>query len=148
MNSTHKRLGLASLGCAVLLASLTATACDLKVDSAWIRTAPPTATSLAGYAILSNTGSKPLTITQTKAPAVDMAMLHETTIQNGVAQMRMLDSLSIEPGAQVLLAPGGKHIMLMGLKSVPKAGEHVTIIFTDSLGCATSAEFAVQASAP
>ena len=36
----------------------------------------------------------------------------------------------------------------MGMKGVPKEGEHVTIIFTDSLGCATSAEFSVQANAP
>jgi copper(I)-binding protein len=75
-------------------------------------------------------------------------MLHESSIVNGVAQMRMLDSLNIPAGAKLALSPGGKHIMLMGMKGVPKEGEHVTIIFTDSLGCATSAEFSVQANAP
>jgi periplasmic copper chaperone A len=143
-----KALGLVALGGAAVLASLAAGACDLKVQSAWIRTAPPTATTLAAYAVLTNTGSSTLKISETTAPSMGMAMLHETTIVNGVAQMRMLDALSIPPGGQVALSPGGKHIMLMGLKSVPKEGDHVTLIFTDSLGCATSAEFSVQASAP
>jgi hypothetical protein len=106
------------------------------------------ASTLAAYAVLTNTGSATLKITETSAPSMQMAMLHETTLVNGVAQMRDLDSLSIAPGAQVLLSPGGKHIMLMGMKSVPKPGEHLTIIFTDSKGCATSAEFTVQANAP
>jgi copper(I)-binding protein len=133
---------------AALLTSFAASACDLKVDSAWIRTAPPSASTLAGYAVLSNTGGDTLKITETSAPSMQMAMLHETTLVNGVAQMRSLDSLSIPAGGQLLLSPGGKHLMLMGMKAVPKAGDHVTIIFKDSHGCATSAEFSVQASAP
>jgi periplasmic copper chaperone A len=143
-----KALGLAGIGCTALLASLAAGACDLKVESAWIRTAPASATTLAAYAVLRNTGTSLLNITETSAPSMQMAMLHETSIVNGVAQMRMLASLSIPAGANVVLAPGGKHIMLMGMKSVPKQGDHVTIVFTDSLGCATRAEFSVQANAP
>ncbi|MGA3157150.1 MAG: copper chaperone PCu(A)C [Steroidobacteraceae bacterium] len=146
--SISKALGLPAIGCAALLASLAAGACDLKVESAWIRSAPASATTLAAYAVLSNTGTSLLKITSTTAPSMQMAMLHESSIVNGVAQMRMLDSLSIPAGAKLELAPGGKHIMLMGMKGVPKAGDHVTIIFTDSLGCATSAEFSVQANAP
>jgi len=133
---------------AALLTSFAASACDLKVDSAWIRTAPAGASTLAAYAVLSNTGSDTLKITETSAPSMQMAMLHETTLVNGVAQMRNLDALSIPAGGQVLLAPGGKHLMLMGMKAVPRQGDHVTIIFKDSHGCATSAEFRVQASAP
>jgi hypothetical protein len=138
----------ASIVGAALLASFSASACDLKVESAWIRTAPSSATTLAAYAVLTNTGSGTLKITETTAPSMQMAMLHESSIVNGVAQMRMLDSLNIPAGAKLALSPGGKHIMLMGMKGVPKEGEHVTIIFTDSLGCATSAEFSVQANAP
>jgi hypothetical protein len=141
-------LSTAAILIATVLMSAGAGACDLKVESAWIRSAPPMASTLAAYAVLTNTGSATLKITETSAPSMQMAMLHETTLVNGVAQMRDLDSLSIAPGAQVLLSPGGKHIMLMGMKSVPKPGEHLTIIFTDSKGCATSAEFTVQANAP
>lgn len=143
-----KALGFSAFGCTALLASLAAGACDLKVESAWIRSAPASAPTLAAYAVLTNTGTSMLKITSTTAPSMQMAMLHESSIVNGVAQMRMLDSLSIPAGAKLELAPGGKHIMLMGMKAVPKEGDHVTIVFTDSLGCATSAEFSVQANAP
>jgi copper(I)-binding protein len=145
---SYNALAWTLVGAAACLTGVAANACDLKVESAWIRTAPPAATTLAGYARLINTGTGTLKITDTTSPSVQMAMLHETAIVNGVAQMRMLDSLSIPPGAQVVLAPGGKHLMLMGLTSVPRSGEHLTIVFTDSTGCATSAQFAVQASAP
>jgi copper(I)-binding protein len=141
-------LRLSSVGAIACLVSLTGAACDLKVESAWIRTAPPAATTLAAYATLTNTGTSTLKITETSSPSVQMAMLHETSVVNGVAQMRMLDSLSIPAGGTVLLAPGGKHLMLMGLKNVPKSGDHLSIVFTDSTGCVTSVPFAVQASAP
>jgi copper(I)-binding protein len=145
---SQQALTLIVMGAAACLASMASHACDLKVESAWIRSAPPAASTLAGYATLTNTGSSTLKITDSASPSAQMAMLHETAIVNGVAQMRMLDSLSIPPGGHVLLAPGGKHLMLMGLKSVPKSGDHLTIVFTDSTGCATSTLFAVRPSAP
>lgn len=144
----NQALSVSGILAAALLASFSASACDLKVEAAWIRTAPPAATTLAAYAVLKNTGSGTLKITEATAPTMQMAMLHETTLVNGVAQMRLLDSLSIPAGGELLLAPGGKHLMLMGMKSVPKQGDHVTIIFKDSEGCATSTEFSVQASPP
>jgi periplasmic copper chaperone A len=144
----NRAVGVAVIVGAALFTSFTASGCDLKVDSAWIRTAPASASTLAAYAVLRNTGSTTLKITETSAPSMQMAMLHESTIVNGIAQMRNLDSLSIPAGGQLLLAPGGKHLMLMGMKSVPKEGDHVTIIFKDSAGCATSAQFSVQANAP
>jgi copper(I)-binding protein len=62
-----------------------------------------------------------------------------------VARMRMISSLTIAAGAQVILAPGGKHLMLTGLMSRPNVRDQVEIIFTDASGCATRADFVVRA---
>jgi hypothetical protein len=129
-----------------LLSVATACACDLKVESGWIRELPPTATSLAAYATLTNAGVKTVQITAISTKAAEMAMLHETTVKDGLSQMRMLSSLSIAAGAKVTLVPGGKHLMLTGLKGLPKAGDHVTISFTDASGCVTEADFSVRSS--
>jgi len=127
-----------------LLGASASPACDLKIESPWIRAAPPTATTLAAYATLKNAGTQALRIAQISAAAADMAMLHETSIVGGMARMRALESVRIPAGAAVELTPGGRHLMLMGLKRVPKAGEHVTITFKDAAGCETSAEFVVR----
>lgn len=129
-----------------LLSVATACACDLKVESAWIRELPPTATSLAAYATLTNTGVKAVEITAISTKAAKMAMLHETTVKDGLSQMRMMPSLRIAAGAKVALVPGGKHLMLTGLKGLPKAGDRVTISFTDASGCITEADFSVRSS--
>jgi hypothetical protein len=142
----NKFILIAVVALAHLLSMATAGACDLKVESGWIRELPPTVTSLAAYATLTNMGVKRVEITAISTKAAEMAMVHETTVKNGLSQMRMLSSLSIAAGAKVTLVPGGKHLMLTGLKGMPKAGDHVTISFTDASGCVTEADFSVRSS--
>ncbi len=129
-------------------AAVAVSACDLTVTGAWIREAPPGAATMAAYAVLVNHGTKWLEITAIHAAVADKAMLHESTVQDGIAQMRMLSSVKIAPGDRLRLAPGGKHIMLTGATRAPRSGERVTIAFTDASGCVTEAEFTVARDAP
>ncbi|MDT8328819.1 MAG: copper chaperone PCu(A)C, partial [Roseovarius sp.] len=56
-------------------------------------------------------------------------MLHGTeTDANGVARMAHVEALDIEPGSPVTFAPGGMHLMLMGL--VTKLDEGSTFPLT------------------
>ena len=126
------------------LAGRSVSACDLKVENGWIREAPPGVPSIAAYGVLMNSGSKALQITAIRSDASDMAMLHESTVKDGISQMRMLSSITIAAGGKLTLAPGGKHIMLTGPRNAPKAGDHVSISFTDASGCVTNAEFTVR----
>lgn len=49
-------------------------------------------------------------------PVAGQVMLHGTeTDANGVARMAHIEALDIEPGTPVTFAPGGMHLMLMGL---------------------------------
>ena len=127
-----------------VLAQSPAAACDLKILSAWIREATPGATSLAAYATFENTGAKTLRITTIDTTAASMAMVHETLVKNGVAEMRMVSDLDLAVGAKLKLAPGGKHLMLSGLSSLPKVGDEVIIHFTDASGCVTTGQFKVR----
>jgi copper(I)-binding protein len=127
-----------------VLAAPAATACDLKVENAWIRTPPPGVPALAGYAEFVNAGSKPLVL-GTQASATFAAVeLHETIDTNGMSRMRAVPKLTLAPGERVALAPGGKHLMLMQPKSALKRGDHVVVAIRDGSGCTTSAHFVVQ----
>ena len=140
-NMDDLKAGLACLG---LLGASAVFGCDLQIESPWIREAPPTSTALAAYATLKNGGSHALQIVAISAAAAGMAMLHETTVTGGMARMRAVESLRIPAGGVIVLAPGGKHLMLMDLKGLPRTGEQLTISFKDTADCVTSADFVIR----
>lgn len=132
-----------------LLASQAATAAGrLDVSGAWIRTAPPGAMMLAGYATLRNSGDAPLTITGASSDAFGDVSLHESVEIDGVARMKALGEIGIAPGASVVLAPGGKHLMLMRPKGEVKAGESIKIRIETKSGEGANADFVVRDTAP
>ncbi len=123
-------------------------ACDLKVESAWIRTAPGSATTLAGYAVLSNAGSKTLGVASVQSAAFERVEMHESLTENGMTKMRPIDRLEITAGGKQTFAPGGKHFMLINPKAALRSGDVVAVRIKDSTGCETTASFKVSAGAP
>ena len=110
---------------AVVLVTLPLTAfadeAGIHVDHVWSRAA------MAGhegvvYLTITDTG-RPDTLTGVTTPIAAEAALHQSVDDHGVAKMRPVASLPIESGKPVMLAPGGYHIMLMGLKQTLKQGD-------------------------
>ena len=120
----------------------------LEVTGAWIRTAPPAAMMLAGYATLHNAGDVPLTVTGADSEAFGDVSLHESVEVDGVARMKALGLIEIAPGASVVLAPGGKHLMLMRPKAEPRSGESIKIHIATKPGDGATAVFVVRDAAP
>lgn len=84
----------------------------------------------AVYLTLMNHGAESDTLTKVSTPSADMAMAHETTMTDGVMKMRELERLELKPHETAVLAPGGNHIMLVGLKAPLKEGEQISIVLT------------------
>jgi copper(I)-binding protein len=126
----------------------TAAACDLKVESAWIREAPPNAATLAGYAKLVNTGNAPLRIQSIQSAAFAKVEAHETLNENGMSKMRAIPILEIPAKGSVEFSPSGKHLMLMNPKQGLKKGDAVALSIQDAKSCVTEAKFVVGAGAP
>ncbi len=120
----------------------------LEIEGAWIRTAPPGAMMLAGYATLRNTGDAPLTVAAASSEAFGDVSLHESVEVDGVARMKALGAIEIAPGASAVLTPGGKHLMLMHPKHEIKAGESIKIRMTTKSGEEAGADFVVRDAAP
>jgi periplasmic copper chaperone A len=96
----------------------------LVIDTPWSRATPRGAKVGGGYLAIENTGANPDRLVSISTPAADKVELHEMTVQDGVMRMRPLASgIAIPPNGTVTLAPGGLHIMFMGLKRPLQQGE-------------------------
>ncbi|MBN9091517.1 MAG: copper chaperone PCu(A)C [Reyranella sp.] len=103
----------------------------LQIGNPWARATPPTAPSGGGFLSITNTGTTPDRLVSAKSPAADMVQVHEMKMDGNVMRMREIEKgLEIAPGATVTLAPGGLHLMMMGLKAPFKQGEKVPVTLT------------------
>ena len=103
----------------------------IKVEQAWARATPGNAKTGAIYLTITNTGATSDTLEgAVSTPAAEHADLHEMKMENGVMEMRPVPDLTIDAGKTVVLAPGGYHVMLTGLKAPLKEGETVPITLT------------------
>ena len=105
-----------------LVAACAQQAPALEVRDAWARATAPGQTSGAVYATLDNRGPDDR-LTGAATDRAAMAMVHKSETVDGVARMRMAGDVPIASGSTVVLAPGGTHIMLEGLKAPLVAGE-------------------------
>lgn len=105
----------------LLAATLLLSACDqpsapdLNVRDGWARATAEGQTAGSVYLTIDNKGGADRLVGVSTDQAA-MAMLHENATTNGVSQMRMLEAVDIPANGQVALEPGGKHIMLEGLR--------------------------------
>lgn len=140
MPSIHlaSRLGAMALGVGMLFASAAfaddmkmsplAKIGDIAVLEAWAR-ATPVKTGGA-YLTLRNDGDAADRLVDASADIAEMAHLHQTIKENGVEKMRGVEGIDLPPHATVKLAPGGYHVMLMGLSKPLKAGERFPLKLT------------------
>ena len=124
----------AGLAAAMLLPSAAWPAEALLVEGAWVRAMPPTQRMTAAYMTLKNAGSVPVVLRGARAPLAAHAGLHETRRDEDRVRMQAVDTLSIAPGESLELAPGGLHVMLMGLERMPATGDSLSVCLQTDAG--------------
>jgi len=106
-------------------------ASDVMVTGAFARaSATSNAKAGAAYVTIANHTGVDDRLVAVASPAAGHAMLHESREENGVMSMSMIDRLDIGAGATVAMAPGGIHIMFMGLKAPLVEGETISLELT------------------
>jgi copper(I)-binding protein len=95
----------------------------------WARATPSGAKVGAVYARLSNPGVQRVTISGIHTAVARSAQIHETREVDGMMRMRHVDPLVLAAGANIDLAPGGMHLMLMGLAKPLTPGMRFDVIF-------------------
>ncbi len=101
----------------------------VMVEQPWARATPAGASSGAVYLTVTEHGA-PDRLIGVATPAADMAMMHESYTEGGVAKMRMLDGVALDPHKPVAFHPGAMHIMLEGLKGPLKVGATFPLTLT------------------
>jgi copper(I)-binding protein len=127
---------LALVGLLVALLPAVAAAHDyklgaLEISQPWARATASTAPTGGGYLTITNKGTTPDRLVSASSPAADRVQIHEMKMDGNIMRMREVEhGLEIPPGATVKLAPGGLHLMMMGLKGPLKQGTQVPLTLT------------------
>jgi hypothetical protein len=100
------------------------------------------------YLTLYNSSGAPDRLIGARSPAAAQVSLHESRVVGGVAQMRSLPSIPVPAHGAVVLSPGGRHIMLVGLRSSLRVGDRVPVVLIFAHQGAISAQALVRAGAP
>ena len=117
----------------------------LEIGHPWTRATPPTAPTAGGFLKLTNTGTAPDRLVSAKSPAAGEVQVHEMKMDGNIMRMRELDKgVEIPAGGSVTLAPGGLHLMLIGLKAPLKAGDSVPVTLTFEKAGSTDVELTVE----
>ncbi len=113
----------------------TANAASFQITDAW---AQPSVSAEMGAAYVTLQSDAPCTVIAADAPDVTkVTELHSHTMENGVMQMRKIDALKLNANAPEIFAPGGNHLMLIGLKKPLRDGDNFKLTLT-SRECGTA----------
>ena len=81
----------------------------------------------AAYLTLRNSGGAADKLVGAECDCAAMVMAHETGTAGGVARMAHEPAVTAPARGTVVFQPGGRHLMLTGLKAPIRAGDKVTI---------------------
>lgn len=101
---------------ATLAGAAAADSLEILVDAPWARATVGAGRPAAVYLSLRNTGGDDLLLTGVQTEIAERAAVHiSATDAKGVTTMKPAGEVAIPAGEDVVLQPGGLHIMLMGL---------------------------------
>ncbi len=112
---------------------------DLMVKNVWSRATP--ARNGVAYMTIFNHGGGVDRLVAVESDIAKKVELHTHSMKDGVMQMRRISAIEVHPGEPAVLAPGGNHVMLMGLHKSLEEGQ----IFTVNLVFEKAGKIAVDA---
>jgi len=101
---------------------------QVTVSDPWVR-ATVTRQKATG-AFMQLTAERDARLVAAASPLAEVAEIHEMAMQGDIMKMRAVASLALPAGRTVALAPGGYHIMLIGLAAPIEVGAVVPLTLT------------------
>ncbi len=117
---------------------------DITIEHPWARATPPKAANAGGFMLLTSKGGDQLIAAS--SDIADKTEIHEMKMVDGVMKMRPVAAgLALTPNQAVKLAPGGYHIMFLGIKQPLKEGDEFPVTLTFAKAGKTTVTIKVQA---
>ncbi len=88
----------------------------IEIEQPWSRATAATGQTGAAFMVLNNEGQTADRLVSVTSPVADKVQLHTSIMDNGVMEMREVEAVELPADTEVKLAPGGLHLMLIGLK--------------------------------
>lgn len=107
--------------------AIAAAADNIAVQDPYVRLAPPNAPTTGAFMVIRNNGDKDVKLVKVSNPASKVTELHNHINEGGVMKMRPVPVLEIKAKGDVVLKPGGYHVMMIDLKAPLKEGDVVPI---------------------
>lgn len=85
---------------------------QLDISDAWIKQLPPIIAVRAGYVRISNPTDRAMKLVGVDSVDFERADMHETMMADGTMKMVKAGAFAIPSRGELLLQPGGKHLML------------------------------------
>ncbi|MFT5421934.1 MAG: copper(I)-binding protein [Candidatus Endobugula sp.] len=101
----------------------------LLINGAYQPSLPSVMPMRAGYLTVKNVSPKLVIIRSVSSPDYESVHIHQSGIADGLSSMKMLQHLTLEPGQEITLAPGGIHLMLHHPKYQHRLGDNILMIF-------------------
>lgn len=112
----------------LLAASAVNAHAQVSVEDPWARATVSGQPVGAAYMTIHSTAK--LRLVSAESEAAKSVQVHTMHHQDGVMKMRRQGAIEVEPDKPLELAPGGTHLMLIGLKGPLVAGESVQLKLT------------------
>ncbi len=118
-----------------------------QVQGAWSRPAA-VGTTGAGFMTLSNPTARADALVSVETAAARDVHIHQSIVSGGVSSMKMLASVAVPAKGGVTFAPGGYHLMFVGLTRALKVGDALPATLVFASGARVKAAFVVRVTAP
>lgn len=101
---------------------------------------------MAGYFLVENNGSVEAELVGASSARFGAVHFHESVEKDGVAAMRMIESVTVPPGGRVEFGPGGFHLMLMERRDELQVGDEVSVTLEFANGDRPAVPFTIKPS--
>lgn len=146
MSKIISKLVCAALLSCLLLPAASAGEANIVVTQAWIRATPGGSRVAGGYLVIENRGPDVDKLLSASTEVARRIEIHEMAVTDGVMTMRPVEGgLPIETGHTVKFAPGGLHLMIIGLAAPLVQGDKVPVMLKFEKAGEIAASFDVRA---
>ena len=118
---------------------------SIHIRDPFSRALPPISKNGAVYLTLTNHGHLSDQLVGAATPIAEHAEMHTHRMEDGMMKMRKVDQVELPPHEEVVFAPSGNHIMLIGLSQVLKKGERFPLMLHFKEAGQTMVEVIIEA---
>lgn len=102
----------------------------LSIAEPWAAATPDGATVAAGYLVVNNPTAAADTLVSASSPRAARLEIHEMKMEGEMMRMRAVEMLEAPAGGALVLAPGGYHLMFIGIDAPFVEGQEAPVTLT------------------